>query len=307
MATLLFLVLNCVLFSRVASELGDCDFQTDFCSWTAQTHLHYQWKRIKSTTPSVNTGPSNDRNGDKSAYYVYAESSEPSVSFDRTTLTGPKLPATDSKCLRFWYNAFGKDIGELQVKLVSGARKDVLWVVNGNQGQKWREIRLDYNSKTEYNIVFEAERGEGFASDIAIDDVTFAEGNCPIPTTLPPLYPTTKSLPQKPEPLRVYGATTIGCYKDTNNRAFPEIVSLDRNTVDYLDSSKAAKRCRDILRSKGPEYSEFFALQYWYQCFFGKKNDARLRYDKHGKGAACDDYTGFAWHNMVYKLERDLL
>jgi len=306
MVAIFFLVLNFLLFSSVVSELGDCDFQTDFCSWTAQTHLHYQWKRIKSTTPSVNTGPSNDRNGDKSAYYAYAESSEPSVAFDRTNLTGPKLPATKNKCLRFWYNMYGNDIGEFQVKLIAGARKDVLWVVNGNQGQKWREIRLEYSSNTEYHIVFEAERGEGFASDIAIDDVTFTDGNCPIPTTLPPLYPTTKSLPQKPEPLRVYGATSIGCFKDQRNRAFPEEVNLDRRTVDYNDLIKTAKRCRDILRSKGPEYSEFFGVQYWFQCFFGKKNDARLQYDKHGKGTACNDYTGFAWHNMVFKLERDL-
>jgi len=307
--TLMGILSILILRSNVAS--GDCDFQQDFCAWVAESsNNHFQWRRIKSTTPSVNTGPINDRNGNKSAYYLYTESSKPSKLGDTATLTSPELPKTSGTCLTFYYNANGKNIGEMVVAMKVGGKVTSLEKSIGDKGKVWHKEVLTVKSNEKYQIVFISTRGNGFACDSGLDDVSFTEGSCPIPKK-PKEKPTTVVtgnvvVPPKPDPLPVYGVTKIGCFKDRmRDRAFPEVKLFDRNTVDMYDISKVVKRCRDFVRAKGPEYN-VFGVQFYSECYFGSDTDPRMMIDKHGEASDCVNfYSGGGFQNMVYRLNRD--
>lgn len=46
-------------------------------------------------------------------------------------------------------------------------------------GNMWRQASVNVNSKSNYQLSFEAIVGIGFAGDIAIDDITVIPGLCP--------------------------------------------------------------------------------------------------------------------------------
>jgi len=306
---LTFMGIVTVLIVDGNAALGDCDFQQDFCSWVAaSSNKDFQWQRIKSTTPSANTGPLNDRNGDKSAYYLYTESSKPSKLGDTATLTSPELPKTSGTCLTFYYNANRKDLGEMDVAIKVGNKVTSLGKSIGDRGKEWHKAAITIKSQSNYQIVLKSTHGGGFACDSAVDDVSFIEGSCPTTTPKKPITDGTGNavVPPKPNALTIYGTTQIGCFKDNRRRSFPEQLFFNRREIDFYDSSKVAKRCRDLVMSKGPEYN-IFGVQFYSECFFGKDSDPKMDYDKYGVGTNCDDYTGIVWHNMVYRLNRDLL
>ncbi|KAJ7389102.1 hypothetical protein OS493_033423 [Desmophyllum pertusum] len=68
-------------------EEGGCDFDVDFCDWTNEVGRDdFNWTRRKEKTPSSSTGPNKDRSG--VGYYIYAETSWPRKSGERTRLVG---------------------------------------------------------------------------------------------------------------------------------------------------------------------------------------------------------------------------
>merc|ERR1711881_232028 len=79
--------------------------------------------------------------------------------------------------------------GEFHVYLKEGNSHREIYKQIGSTGiNDWREIRLNLQPTTQnYQIVFEAIRGSGYQSDIAIDDVSFTDEACrPIPPSIPP-------------------------------------------------------------------------------------------------------------------------
>ena len=53
-------------FVLTVSVLGDCDFETDFCTWSNMASDDFDWIRDSGGTPSRLTGPDSDRLGSKS-------------------------------------------------------------------------------------------------------------------------------------------------------------------------------------------------------------------------------------------------
>lgn len=164
---------------------GDCTFQNGFCTWFNQPTTHkedkFDWVIRNGRTPSSNTGPNADRNGDIKGKYVYLEASHPRVPGDKTRLVSGSFfqTSTTGQCFRFFYHMYGSDIGELNIYVKSGATEKLVWTLSGNQGNKWfnGQVTVGTGSKT-YKVIIEGIRGKSYTADIAVDDFTFIPGSC---------------------------------------------------------------------------------------------------------------------------------
>lgn len=166
-----------------------CDFENpDLCGWTHDLNHDFDWRRMQFYTPSgaIGTGPSHDHTlgKGKNGYYMYIESSSRNEN-DTARLISPVYEKTNNNtCFIFFYHMYGTTIGTLRVYLKKINEK---WDFNpsaaffqqhGDQGNVWiRSIHLFNPIPNDFQIIIEGARGDGYLSDIAIDDVSIVH-NC---------------------------------------------------------------------------------------------------------------------------------
>ncbi|KAK3721861.1 hypothetical protein QZH41_011497 [Actinostola sp. cb2023] len=117
-----------------------------------------------------------------SGWYALITQSSSSSSNDVARLISPTAKSAGSKCLRFWYHMFGKKVDYLRVYVNSSYNASLgypVWQMRGSQGNQWNEAVVTIQQSSSFALVFEATRGSSFAGHIAIDDVTFTDGQCP--------------------------------------------------------------------------------------------------------------------------------
>lgn len=134
------------------------------------------WRTWAGSTSSNGTGPSFDHNpGNSGGQYLYAESSG---GCDSSTLI-VNSPCIDLDTLynpeaRIWYHMYGSNMGTFNVDVFDGNRwhYQVVSELSGSQGAAWSELKIDlqpYAGKM-VMIRFRGKIGDGFRSDMAIDD-----------------------------------------------------------------------------------------------------------------------------------------
>jgi PKD repeat protein/photosystem II stability/assembly factor-like uncharacterized protein len=140
-------------------------------------------------TPSSNTGPGVDYNpGTSSGKYIYTEAS--SCSGRTAVLMSPCIDLTGSVApeLNFAYHMSGGNMGTLHLDImVEGAwQENVITPISGDQGLLWKTATV---SLSEYmgemiNLRLRAITGDGYQSDVAIDDISIVDdGNCMVTNT----------------------------------------------------------------------------------------------------------------------------
>ena len=91
--------------------------------------------------------------------------------------------------------------------------------------------------------------------------------------------------------------TNIGCWKDTGNRAVPQLDGSDRRlTGNYKARKDAINKCFQVARAKG---MVIFAVQDGGWCAGAKTLN---RYRKYGKATNCRNGKGGGWANDVYRI-----
>ena len=112
-------------------------------------------------------------------YYMYTEASIPGNEGDVATLLSPQLNVTYPRCLSFYYHMYGSKMGTLNLYGNYGnvVQTKKFWSRHGNNGNRWTKAMITLPSGT-YQIMFEAVRGAGYRSDMAIDDVSLETGPC---------------------------------------------------------------------------------------------------------------------------------
>ena len=94
--------------------------------------------------------------------------------------------------------------------------------------------------------------------------------------------------------------TSVGCYKDTGNRAIPTLEGKD-SILDgpYRSRANAIAKCAAAARRRG---FHMFALQHGGWC--AASASAEQTFDKYGKSGNCEnDGEGGPWANNVYITE----
>ena len=91
--------------------------------------------------------------------------------------------------------------------------------------------------------------------------------------------------------------TSIGCYKDQNNRAIP----TNEGSSPILDGAYSArqdaiKKCYTVAKAKG---DKIFALQDGGWCASAPDENS---YNKYGAATNCSNGLGGGWANDVYRI-----
>ena len=143
---------------------------------TADSH---DWYVNDQGTPSAGTGPTTGRTP-TDQQYMYVESSGAfrnrtailnTPCYDLSALVAPKFS--------FWYHMDGAQMGELHLDAYFGGQwvNDIIPAYIGAQGSNWnfREVDISAYAGSIVLFRFRAITGNGFQSDIAIDDVSIIE------------------------------------------------------------------------------------------------------------------------------------
>ncbi|KAL0969623.1 hypothetical protein UPYG_G00229960 [Umbra pygmaea] len=189
-----------------------CGFEDEaLCMFSQDKTDNFDWTRHSAATRNTkytpNTGPSSDRSGSKQGFYMYIETSRPRLNGDKARLmtpmfnVAPKSPyatmtTTATYCFGFYYHMYGKHIGALNAYLRQKGQAGTdssVWTLVGNQGDKWKQAKVNIHPTSSFQLILEGVRGPGIEGDIAIDDVTIEEGECkdPPPNDTPSMAPPT--------------------------------------------------------------------------------------------------------------------
>ena len=165
-----------------------CDFEEEhICGYESDPKTEFNWARHQGKTFSSNTGPSVDvTTGTGDGYYMYIETSYPQYYGDRARIISPIQNYTTGKCLYFWYHAYGRDVGLLNVysELQTNQtvkQRNLLWTLTGNQGDTWYIARVPTEYSVDFKILFEGIVGKSYLGDVAIDDVFMSPESCQSP------------------------------------------------------------------------------------------------------------------------------
>ncbi|XP_023218145.1 MAM and LDL-receptor class A domain-containing protein 1-like isoform X2 [Centruroides sculpturatus] len=177
--------------------LGHCTFEGGYCGWINADDDDFNWELGRSSH-SFLTGPSRDFNnfgkGDQTGGFVFIDASFPRRPGDKARLTSPAFQATGDNnpiCMHFATHMFGNGVGVLRVlQKVQGGEKDrVIWEINGEAGNNWYTAQVSVSSATPYQLIFEGIVGVNSLGNIAIDNISFHPGTCPITPQAAATYP----------------------------------------------------------------------------------------------------------------------
>ena len=91
--------------------------------------------------------------------------------------------------------------------------------------------------------------------------------------------------------------THLGCWKDTGNRAVPQMDGSDaRIRGNYRARADAINKCYQVARER---HMVIFAVQHQGWCAAAK---TFVGYQKYGKSTACKNGKGGPWANDVYRI-----
>lgn len=203
------------LLDGPCNKQGTCDFDNgEKCTWTNTPNGDdFDWIKGKGNTPSKWTGPTTDHTmGDGNGQYMFIEASNPRKTGEIARLYSERMTKHFSQsvpyCLRFWYHMLGSGIGTLNLYTKTGDGKvneKIIWRLTGNQGNQWREATAPIRITVDYQLIFEGVIGQSVQGDIAVDDIVYSIGRCPVQpaeadpsyvSTVAPTTPTTTISPQ---------------------------------------------------------------------------------------------------------------
>lgn len=148
--------------------------------WTLNSQDTYQWYvEIDGTSNSTTTGPVDDHTPGGTTY-IYTEATSGATG-SVTEVTSPciDLSALAAPRLGFWYHMYGSNMGTLRVDIIAnGVRTAVDSIVGQQQTAEtdpWLEriVSLTAYTGQTIQVVFVGTKGNGFRSDMAVDDVSF--------------------------------------------------------------------------------------------------------------------------------------
>jgi len=144
--------------------------------WTNSVDDAHDWITDTGTTPTPNTGPTNDHTtGTTSGCYLYTESGWACSNADAVLLSPRfELDAMPFAMLSFWYHMYGSDMGSLTLQIFTPQQPawQTIWQQSGNQVNQWLHavIPLEQYGST-INLRFIGHTGNGRNSDMALDDI----------------------------------------------------------------------------------------------------------------------------------------
>ena len=135
-------------------------------------------------TPSNGTGPSIDHNpGTGTGRYLYSEASGTGAgcTFSDAVTISPcfDLSNTIAPEFSFWYHMNGANVGRINMDMYTNGswNTNIINPINGSQGNSWQQATIDMRAYAGQTVNFRitVTTGNGWSSDIAIDDINFVD------------------------------------------------------------------------------------------------------------------------------------
>ncbi|XP_025992366.2 MAM and LDL-receptor class A domain-containing protein 1 isoform X1 [Solenopsis invicta] len=170
------------------SCVGFCNFAAGFCDWNNDAEDDFDWT-ISRGSGNPTTGPAMDSSTDRATAggYAFINSGFPRRPGDSAKIISSSFPATmpdAPMCMHFWFHMFGSGIGYLKLFLrhfrSSSTQLQEIWGLSGNAGNAWFMSQVTISSLDDFQLVFEASVGITNMGDIAIDDISYGPGACPV-------------------------------------------------------------------------------------------------------------------------------
>ena len=153
--------------------------------WNQASGDDGNWLRDSNGTPSSNTGPSDGADG---SFYMFLEASSNSsngqIGSNATAILESdclNLSSQSAAIFSFQNHMYGNNVGSLTVQAsLDGTTWSTLWTESGNQGDQWNEVSINLSAflgEDSVRLRFVGTTGNGWSSDIAIDDVSISSSN----------------------------------------------------------------------------------------------------------------------------------
>ncbi|XP_013395916.1 MAM and LDL-receptor class A domain-containing protein 1-like [Lingula anatina] len=162
----------------------NCDFEQDECGLVQSTADDGDWTRHTGSTFTSGTGPSGDHTTG-SGYYMYMEASS-MANNEYVILETPLFPVLNAQCttvtVNLWYHAFGNQWRSFMVSYVDSIGSYSLFHIKEWEKDFWRFVSSTFKPSVNFKMQFYAERRNGEAADIAIDDISISQADCALNT-----------------------------------------------------------------------------------------------------------------------------
>ena len=165
--------------------------------WTQATGDDGNWVRTTGSTPSNNTGPTSAAQGSS---YLFLEASSNSsagqIGSNSTAILESgcfDLAGKSAATFSFENHMYGTNVGSLKVQaLKSGSSTWTdIWSDSGNKGNQWNSVSVNLTAylggKVKLRIV--GTTGNGWSSDIAVDNLSVTTGGGSVADTQSPSTP----------------------------------------------------------------------------------------------------------------------
>lgn len=112
-------------------------------------------------------------------WYLYITSSGQHHVNDTARLSSIPVTGGITRCLSFWYYMYGPHVNTINVYTRIGSTYgNPVWHHAGTADNNWHQAVFTLRVTSTYIIVFEAVRGNSYAGDMAIDDISVKDGDC---------------------------------------------------------------------------------------------------------------------------------
>ncbi|XP_076347182.1 MAM and LDL-receptor class A domain-containing protein 1-like [Tachypleus tridentatus] len=157
-----------------------CDFENGMCGWYNSRGLKANWTLGYGKTWFYDSGPKFDHTfKNASGHYLYPGKGEWNKEDIIAHLHSKVFVISGPHCkLTFWYHMWGKNMGSLSVILKNtqlSTKAQTVWMLAGDQGNAWHQASIEINYRRQFSIMFEAKHGNGFLTNMAIDDIKYLD------------------------------------------------------------------------------------------------------------------------------------
>nr|XP_058973356.1 MAM and LDL-receptor class A domain-containing protein 1-like isoform X1 [Pocillopora verrucosa] len=129
------------------------------------------------------------------------------------------------------YHMLGVNIGSLRVYKNSASGNSVVFSVDGNRGDQWYSAEYSLTGPEQFQLAFEAVRGNGYRGAIALDEIKLVPGKCNASpgTPAPPVIKTPVKQKTTPEP-----PTRGEVYCNFDSRTFCQFTQTTADEFDWV-------------------------------------------------------------------------
>jgi hypothetical protein len=158
--------------------------------WTQVGGDDGNWHRTSGSTPSSGTGPSAAAQGTNYLFLEASTNNSPGQIGNNATAILESdcfdLSGETAATFSFKNHMYGNNVGTLTVQAsTNGSSFTNIWTDSGNKGNQWNDVSIDLSSYVGGQVTFRivGTTGNGWSSDIAIDDIAITAGGSSTPVT----------------------------------------------------------------------------------------------------------------------------